>query len=145
MPIVVEQLSADGPIIEIRVHISEPRHQALKRTGKPIPNPVLARGLIDTGATCSCVDSAILRQLQLQPTGTTSIYTPSTTNAPHTANQYDVSLWLPANSHNIKITVPVIEADFSAQGIGMLIGRDVLDDCLLVYNGPSGSVTLAFQ
>jgi hypothetical protein len=38
----------------------------------------------------------------------------------------------------------VIAAELSTQGIHALIGRDVLQDCILIYNGASGDFTLAF-
>jgi hypothetical protein len=40
--------------------------------------------------------------------------------------------------------VPVIAADLAIQGIHALIGRDVLQDCILIYNGTVGEFTLAF-
>jgi hypothetical protein len=41
-------------------------------------------------------------------------------------------------------SVPVIESDLTGQGIGALIGRDLLAKCLLVYDGQAGVFTLAF-
>ena len=35
--------------------------------------------------------------------------------------------------------LPVTATDFAAQGIDALIGRDVLRDCILIYNGSVGS------
>jgi hypothetical protein len=35
-------------------------------------------------------------------------------------------------------------ADLSVQGIDALIGRDVLRDCIFIYNGSVGLFTIAF-
>jgi len=42
------------------------------------------------------------------------------------------------------LTVPVIATELTSQGISALIGRDVLASCLLIYDGISGTFTLAF-
>jgi hypothetical protein len=73
------------------------------------------------------------------------MHTPSTGAQVHHANLYDVSLVLmhPALSLSIS-NVAVAEAQLSIQGIQALIGRDVLKNCLLVYDGQNGTFTLAF-
>ncbi len=40
--------------------------------------------------------------------------------------------------------MPVIESQLSMQGIQALIGRDVLRQCLFVYNGEEDQFMLAF-
>lgn len=143
MPIVNSPVSSHGPVIELYVHVSAPRLLALNAANQAVPTAMLVNGLIDTGASCTSIDPAVVQQLALTPTGTIPIYTPSTGPTPHICNQFDVSLWLPG--HNIKKTVPVIESRLANQGIDILVGRDVLDDCVLIYNGPAQLVTLAFK
>lgn len=59
-------------------------------------------------------------------------------------NQYDVALYIPAHgTHKSFTTLPVMEADFSAQNIDGLLGRDVLAQCLLVYSGPDNAFMLS--
>lgn len=146
MPIVNYPLAGHGPVIQLYVHVSGQRFGALEAAKQSIPKPVLVDGLIDTGASCSCIDTTILRRLELSPTGSAQMHTPSTSGSPHTCSQYDVSLWLlDPGPHNIKVTIPIIDSDFAGLGIGMLIGRDILDDCLLVYNGPQKTISLALQ
>jgi len=42
-------------------------------------------------------------------------------------------------------TIPVVATDLLVQhGFHALIGRDVLGECVLVYNGSMGLFTLAF-
>ena len=48
------------------------------------------------------------------------------------------------NQWHIIATLPVLEARLSNQGIYGLIGRDILDEGILIYNGPSDRFALAF-
>lgn len=89
-----------------------------------------------------------MRKLNLTPTGSVPVHTPSTGGAPHVAEQYDVSLMIPGSStQHVPLTfgaVPVMAAELSVQGIQALVGRDILSNCVLVYNGSIGGFTLAF-
>ena len=61
--------------------------------------------------------------------------------------QYDVGLQIYAakTQHPLIVrNLPVIEAPLARQGIQVLIGRDVLADCVLNYNGATRIYTLAF-
>jgi len=48
MPHLSLPITAAGPVLDFYVGVSIPREGALKQAGKPVPNPVLVRGLIDT-------------------------------------------------------------------------------------------------
>lgn len=139
-----------GPILNVVLGASEARIAALTAANVPVPNPVPIRGLLDTGASGTCIDPAILvGNLGLTPRGQIDAFTPSTGTTPHKADLYDVSLRiLAATSNDPQLyhgTIPVMASDlFAAQGIHALIGRDVLAGCLLVYNGATGLFTLAF-
>ena len=130
------------------VSASGPRLSAMQAAGQPWPNPVSVRGLVDTGASATVVDKAVLSQLGLTPTGMASVHTPSTGTTPHQCLQYDVGLVVPGNQQSdpplLQATLAVTESDFSMQGIQALIGRDLLRSCILVYNGATGLFSLAF-
>lgn len=73
--------------------------------------------------------------------------TPSTGAKPQTADQYDVSLTIigAAGSTPLNLrTLPVAAAELLHQGFEALLGRDILQQCLLTYNGSTGEFTLAF-
>lgn len=148
MPIVTAAITALGAILDVHVHISVPLLGQLNALGRTIPPPILVRGLIDTGASGTCLDPSVVAKLGLLPTGSIPVHTASTAGKPQVRYQYDVSLWLPiqrsAKPHNIRMTLPVIETDLSNQGIELLLGRNILDGCLFVYDGAAGSTTLAF-
>lgn len=103
------------------------------------------RGLIDTGASLTAIDPSVLQALNLTPTGTTGVVTPTTGTTPQQLNQYDVQIIIlhPALTYSFHV-LPVIESVLGFQGFDVLIGRDVLAECLFVYDGRSGIFTLAF-
>jgi len=61
-------------------------------------------------------------------------------------NQYDVALAIPSGvgAFHMLPTLAVTGASLSHQGFEALIGRDILKDCILVYNGSMGFFTLAY-
>jgi hypothetical protein len=118
LPHLTQQISAYGPLLDLIIGVSAPRTVALSQANRPIPAAIPIRALIDTGASGSCVDQHVLKQLGVTPTGTVSIHTPSTGGAMHSCNQFDVSLVLSAQNFFRRFDViPVIEADLSTQGI----------------------------
>src|SRR4051812_33831012 len=99
MPSVSLNVQPGGPLIAVMVGVSTARFQALTGAGQTPPPAATGMFLIDTGASCTCVDPDLLSNLGLQPTGTAGIRTPSTQGgAPHYCDQYDVSLFIPDSS-----------------------------------------------
>jgi hypothetical protein len=146
MPHLTVQFGAAGPLLDVLISVSAPRQAALQQAAQAVPGPQIARALIDTGASMTAVDPAITTALALAPTGQTTIHTPSTAaGQPHSCNTYDIHLTLSHPALSFSITaLPVIQSNLHHQGIQALIGRDVLANCLLVYDGRAGSYVLAF-
>jgi hypothetical protein len=140
------QASAQGPLIDAFVSVSEARRAALVAAGRPVPNVIQIRGLLDTVASGTAIDPSVLATLGLTPTGTTTVNTPTTGANPQVVEQYDVGLLIPVPNGLplFNQTLPVIAAELlAAQGFHALIGRDILSQCVFVYNG-SGFFTLAY-
>lgn len=147
MPTLNLKFGAAGPIVDMGVLVSTPRRQALIASQRNVPDPVAARGLIDTGASVTCIDPSIIAQLELSPTTRATVHTPSSGQGGHECNMYDVSLAIFMDSgqlHLASLTIPVAEAELSHQGVDALIGRDVLSKALLVYNGVAGEFSISF-
>jgi hypothetical protein len=142
------QIVPGGPILTAVVTVSQARAAALRASGKSVPDAVPIQALVDTGASCTCVDPSVLSALMLSPTGSVRINTPSTGNRPQDADQYDVGLGIPGPPGALPFylaTVPVVAAELlQPQQIHALIGRDILSACVLTYNGTMGWFTLAF-
>lgn len=140
------------PLISMYVGVSAARGQALKKAGQPIPTPQNVQALIDTGASGTCIDPIVFEALQLQPTGITPMLTPSTGDIPVETETYDVSIVIPGTVTGgtpdppfILSNVPVSASClFAAQGFHALLGRDILQRCVLTYNGAIQLFTLAY-
>lgn len=145
MPHFTIPLTPEGPLISLVIGVSTPRVTALQAAGVTVPQAITLRCLIDTGASGTCLDAQALTPLNLTPTGTTLISTPSTGATPHQCYTYDVGIMFyhPANSRFFG-TVPIVATDFSAQPIDGLLGRDVLESCLFVYDGAAKIFSIAF-
>jgi len=135
-------------IIVAFIGVSSARSQALTQAKQPVPQPIQIQGMLDTGASNTCVDPGILDQLGLSPTGSIQMVTPSTGAGSVTAEQYDVSLVIPSAAGHpplAHLTIPVTKSHLhAAQGFHALIGRDVLRGCLLTYDGLNGIFSLAY-
>jgi hypothetical protein len=131
-------LQARGPIIDVSIAVTAAADAALTAAGQAIPPPIQVTALIDTGATGSAIARGIAQQLGLQPVAVINVTTPSSSNVPMPA--YAVRLLLP---NTIIFETTAIEAELAGQGIGALIGRDVLSQAVLVYIGYANEFTIA--
>jgi hypothetical protein len=147
MPFLTLPIAADGPLIDVLLAVSTSRAKILQQLGRSLPPRVFLRGLLDIGASDTAIDAQALAQLGLMPTGLAPVRTPSTGTQALYLNTFEVSLALlhpDPNAHLILDAIAVLETDLAAQGLGALIGRDVLARCLLIYDGAAGHFTLAY-
>jgi hypothetical protein len=146
MPHLSLPFASGAPIIDLLVGVSKPRADALKAAGQPVPQVIPIRALIDTGASCTGIDSTILKALGVPTTGTTPCHTPSTKDGqPDIKNQFDVGLMLvhPLLTRTF-FAVAVIESELRHQGIHAILGRDILAWCLFTYDGQTQNFCLGF-
>src|SRR5207249_10003455 len=68
-------LQAAGPLLPIAVAVHPILAHQLGGQGAAPPAPVGGVGLIDTGASVSAVDAAVVRQLGIPPIGTINVGT----------------------------------------------------------------------
>lgn len=134
-------------MIDLVVTASAPRLAALQAAGHALPQPQSIRGLVDTGASHTCVDPSVLTALQLQPTGSVPMLTPSTGATPQNADTYDVGIVIP-NGNQQGLILPNMQVSASellvAQGFHALVGRDILSRCILVYNGSNQTIAFSY-
>jgi predicted aspartyl protease len=114
----------------------------------PIPAQQFIRALVDTGAGFTSIDPRVLVSLGLTPTGTIDIVTPSTGQGVHTTDTYDVDFTIGAGPQDTPLVIPNLRIAaselFLQQGIHALIGRDILQRCILIYNGTTNFFCLSF-
>ena len=135
-----------GPTIHVKVMQSNQRVHALKNAGLPFSSPVVVLGLIDTGASLSALDESIITTLDLAARGPTSIHTPSTGAAYEKRMTYEALVVLGEIAGKpLSKTIPVISCELATQGFFALIGRDLLQYCRLIYDGPKNSFSLEYE
>ena len=150
MPHFTLQILPQGALVNALVGVSEARQAALVEAGQSVPDIVSIRALIDTGASGTCIDPSVLHPLNLTPKGKTPVQTPSTGGMAVEADQYDVSIIIPAFANQAPLilsNLPVICMPLIASmgpNVQALIGRDILAQCLLGYNGSAELFTLAY-
>jgi predicted aspartyl protease len=148
MPHFTLTVDAPGPVVNAIIAVSEGRRQALEAAGHTIPMQQVVRALIDTGASHTSVDPSVLAKLSLTPTGTIEIVTPSTGTGTHTTDTYDVDFKMYAAETDTPLAISNLRISacdlFLRQGIHVLIGRDILSRCLLVYNGTINIFSICF-
>jgi hypothetical protein len=132
-------LQVDGPVLEVHFLISKELEEKLKKEGKSIPEPVVIKAQIDTGASNCVVQEDIPKKLGLQPIGSVKIATPSSRD--HLCYTYYMRMLIPAQ----KITYDGIftAAPLAGQNISSLIGRDLLAHGILIYIGYAKQFTLS--
>lgn len=144
----------NGALVRLRVSLSRPTILSLRQARQAIPQPVIVDALIDTGAESCCVDPSIVAQLGLPLYAFGLSAAPGTAAPPipalggatvgtfHTAG---LAIVHPAGQPDLVVPNIVVQTlPLVAFGIEAVIGRDVLASCVLVYNGPAGSATLAY-
>jgi hypothetical protein len=142
---------ADGPLVPVEVTLPWANLQALRAAASPVPAPVTIQALIDTGADVTVLDPAVLAPLiaaGLQPSRFVFVNSPAVGGMAPTT-EYFVGLTVAPvagqpRSGLVLRNHPVVERAVGTLGYQALIGRDVLDQCVLVYDGPGRRVTVAF-
>jgi predicted aspartyl protease len=135
----IPNLQQVGPVIELLITPSVAFLQAMKIS--PSASKVIKiLAMIDTGATGTVISQGLAAMLGINPVGTIFINTPSSNNV--NCYQFDVQLIFP-NNVNIS-SIVVTEAPLQGQHIQCLIGRDVLQNGVLIYTGYDNSFTLCF-
>lgn len=149
MPYFTLAVGPGGPIVNAGVFVSSARRAALSQLNQPIPDYQVIRALVDTGASCTAIEPSVLQMLSLTPTGTVEILTPSTGQGSHTTETYDIDFAIGAGQAgetpfvmtNLRVTAAQL---YLQQGIHALIGRDILQRMMLVYNGSMNQFSLCF-
>ena len=114
--------------------------QQLAAAGQPAQASVTGLGLIDTGATISAVDASVISKLGVNPVGIANV---GTASGPQQQYVYPIRIVLTQLGLAIDYS-QVTGANLSGQNLVALLGRDFLQNILLIYDGPSGEFTISF-
>ena len=133
-------LQQRGPVVQVSVTLERSFAASLTRQGLTIPPPLTGLGLIDTGASNTCVDYEKARSVNLPVIDVVTIH--SASHARVSSNLYPVQIQIAG--FPIQFQSPrTIGAALGEHGLLMLLGRDLLQTCTLFYNGAAGQITLS--
>lgn len=125
-----------GPLLS--VDISVPTSRRIASTGVREANKISCNGLVDSGATRSCLDLMLIRGSELPVVGREHV---AGIHGIQESNLYMAEISL--TELNVKIRGRFIGLPLKISGLPrVLLGRDMLARLQMVYDGPTGSVTL---
>lgn len=149
MPLIHGQLSLQiGPVTLVRFNRTRKDLFNARRAGRATPPPVEVPTLIDTGAEQTVIDRSVLNQLGVAPKQFGTVNAPALGGfKPSPLN--DVSLQVlhasgGAANHLTFDEIEIVELHVSTLGYQAVLGRDVLAQCVLIYDGTTNSFTLAY-
>lgn len=123
----------------VTLTVSDAHRQALVESANPVPDAVNGTAMIDTGASSTCIDQRAAERAGL-PTIQKAMMA-SASHANHEVPVYAAKLVIPQFS---AIDVPyALGANLESLNLVALIGRDLLQAAVLVYNGTDGSIALS--
>jgi predicted aspartyl protease len=132
-------LAQRGPFLQVVVSLPDNIAQELTKAEKPVPNPITGIALIDTGASSTCIDDEVAKQLGLPIIDVVNMM--SASHACTSANVYPVKLSI--TGLKLSLNAPrCMGAALKSQGLLVLIGRDALARTTFIYNGCVGEFTL---
>ena len=132
-------LQGRGPALQISISVPDARAALLTEAQQAIPAPQVGTALIDTGAAFTAIDSNHLEALGLTPIRTIKVIGPTGEDE---QGVYQCKLeFLGTGIQAFEHTV--IGSKISGFNHASLIGRDILQYFLLIYNGVDGHWSLA--
>lgn len=136
-----EALLLRGPVFQVTLGVADIVAQQLIQQGQAVPEPIAGWALLDTGASSTCIDDAAAQKLNLPV-----IDQGKMSSATHEA--FDVNIYPALISFTgtpIKVNaLRVIGANLASQDLIALLGRDLLQNFTVFYNGAAGQITLSF-
>jgi len=141
-----ETLTRDGPIIPVEVSMPTALEEFCSKKGYSIPPTQSGYALIDTGASATSMDESVLQQLSILPIDCISC---SSTTSTERSFVYSTRISLPSLTLKDISLARVIGCKLKwkttdGKEIIMLLGRDLLQHMVMIYNGKAWNVTLAY-
>jgi predicted aspartyl protease len=132
-----------GPTIRVTVGPTKEFIASCMSAGMEPPDPVSGVGLIDTGALYTAVDESVCTRLMLQPTGRVLMAHAGGTEWRYC---YPIQVMFPGTPLPPRLCPKAASVHLQDGGSPhiLLIGRDILSQLRLVYNGPKGRIEIAF-
>jgi len=146
MPVLNFAKSQLGPIVDVMVSPGREATAQIVAGGQSHPVPQTVKMLVDTGAETSALDENIIEQWQISYVRAGWARTMTSTKP---VRMYDLALSLKGQQGQPSwdvgsLVVTARREPFEGMPYSGLIGRDLLDRAVFVFNGPGHHCTLAF-
>lgn len=146
MPHLTFPMSDDGLALDVLIGLDGAASHACVAAGQPVPVPLQVKALIDSGCDPTAVSQSVLNALGLLR---------GTTATTHTAAglvqvevfQVSLSIYGPDGTSGPSFNAADWKVTALPQpipGIDVLLGLDLLRQCLLIVDGPGKKFTLSF-
>jgi hypothetical protein len=143
MPKFTYAVSQAGLEVPVLVGLDGQHTSDLVAAGKPVPAPVLVRGLLDSGSNMTAMAPWVAQKLRLASMASASTYT---AGGPAAVQLFHVSITiLPPSQQSGLITLPsvwVSELPVALPDADVLVGLNVLLQAKLWLDGPARSFSL---
>jgi hypothetical protein len=145
-------IGSDGALVEVMIDLAAANVQLLRQSGRPLPQPIALRAVIDTAAEVLCIDSKVLTNLivagNLHPGRFVFASVPALGGV-GLAPEYNISVAVlhpsgNARAHLLLRDHPVLEQSLNRIGYQGLLGRDVLNQTAFYWDGPGEALHLAY-
>jgi hypothetical protein len=144
MPRIQRAIDADGAVINVEVGVGAVDEAKMRSKNLTVPLPFVTTALIDTGATRTTIHPMIVRALQLLPLGFEFVWTAGPTGPIQaTVARYDATLTL-GGYPTPRFSVLAAEVVPATPTVLVILGRDILNECSLLFDGKAKSFTLSF-
>jgi hypothetical protein len=143
MPHFTLPIDPDGLALSVLIGPDSTQMLKAQAAGLPFPAPLPARALIDSACDRTAVATRILNGLGLSPYGSAST---QTAGGSVIVNLYTVSLSVQHPDGPLLAVQPCLDVTeflHAPPNVDVLLGRDVLEECLLMIDGPEKRFTLA--
>lgn len=148
MPVLKGVLQPDGAVVDVQVCWSAGQVRQLRQAHRPVPPALDARALVDTGAEITCMDSALVHQLDL-PLAHLALANVPAIGGLRVGAQYHAGMVVvhPSGAPGMDLVVQnllILEVPLVGLGYQALIGRDLLARCDFLFGGRRQRFTLTY-
>ena len=132
--------SDPGPCIDVVVMNSQDVLEAWRAVGLEFPQPVKMKALLDTGAAVTVISKTFARHSKLLQTGETEI---RVLGSLHKCGEHAGAISFPGTNLRPYDPIRIVSADFvQERHYAILIGRDILRNWVITFDGRSKRVTI---
>jgi hypothetical protein len=142
-----DALRVTGPCVPVVIEVPSALARRFQREDRLIPDPISGYAMFDTGASITSVDRRVFERLQLFPVGRTAV---TTAAGQQLQSKYPGRLSFPGTPLPERDFAELLGADLSGlqsdtgKSILALLGRDLLMDMILIYDGRHATVTITY-